>query len=174
MRAESLFQKSRAVKLIIVALLFFLVGLVAFLYYGGQPENLLENVATGQNEASENAVEEEDLADRRTNTVNHIIEIVGKGFLEQSLTMASYHHLDRVIISAAANELDYYDWSNVYYNNVGVHELDGSNAGSLLRDYGNEFAKAFGVVSDLGIDVEDPEQWAAWRQFLLDNNVITS
>ena len=139
-----------------------------------QPENLLESVDTGQNATTDDLAEEESLAERRANAVNHLIEIVGKSFLENP-----NYRLDGFLIPASADKLDYYDWSNIYYNDVSIDRLDGiiepgsfgSDTGRRLQGYWDEFADLPDGFSGWA-DTDNAAELALWHQFLLDNSIM--
>ena len=140
----------------------------------GQSEDLLENDATGQNATTDDLAEEESLAERRANAVNHLIEIVGKSFLENP-----NYRLDGFLIPASADKLDYYDWSNIYYNDVSIDRLDGiiepgsfgSDTGRRLQGYWDEFADLPDGFSGWA-DTDNAAELALWHQFLLDNSIM--
>ena len=134
----------------------------------GQPENLLENVDTGQNAVTDKPAEERGLAERRSDAVNNLIKIVGQSFLEDSK-----YRLDGYLISASADKLDYYDWSNIYYNSVGIDRLDGSNTERGLGDYQAELIRTLNAPPYWSLQRDsDESRFSVWRQFLLDNNIM--
>ena len=136
----------------------------------GQPENPIENATAEQNTATDNVAEEEGLAERRTNAVNDLIEIIGKSFLEDPI-----YSLDGFLISASADELDYYDWSDIYYDGVSVDGLDGvfgSNAGRSLGGYASELAGILNRPHWHAYRNSSESDLSLWRQFLFDNSIM--